>query len=45
MKDNIRAVRNFKKLGADEVAHIRKRSLQGAGLSSGPGPDYCEKQV
>lgn len=44
MADNIRAVRNFKSLTADECADIRKRALVGSGVYSGPTLEYWKKK-
>jgi predicted aldo/keto reductase-like oxidoreductase len=43
MEDNIRAVQNFKKLTAEEMANVRKRALAGAGVVAGPALEYWKK--
>ncbi|MBN9663228.1 MAG: aldo/keto reductase [Acidobacteria bacterium] len=45
MEDNIRAVRNFKKLSAEEIADVRKRALVGSGVYTGPTMEYWKKKV
>jgi aryl-alcohol dehydrogenase-like predicted oxidoreductase len=45
MEDNIRAVRNFKRMTAEEIADVRKRAIAGAGVYTGPTLEYWKKQV
>lgn len=45
MEDNIRAVRNFKKLSAEEVADVRKRAIVGSGVYTGPTMEYWKKKA
>jgi len=45
MEDNIRAVRNFRKMSLEELADVRKRALTGAGVYSGPAMEYWKKRV
>ena len=44
MEDNIRAVRNFQKMTAVEIADVRQRALLGAGVYSGPTLEYWKKK-
>ncbi len=43
MEDNIRAVRNFKKMTPEEIADIRKRAILGTGVYTGPTLEYWKK--
>lgn len=43
MEDNIRAVQNFKKMTAEEVADVQKRSLIGQGVYAGAKMEYWKK--
>lgn len=45
MEDNIRAVRNFKKLTAEEIADVRKRAIVGTGVYTGPTMEYWKKKA
>jgi len=45
MEDNIRAIRNFRKLTAEEMADVRKRALVGPGVSAGPAMEYYKKKA
>lgn len=45
MEDNIRTVRNFEKMTADEIADVRKRAAIGAGVYSGPALEYWKKKA
>lgn len=45
MEDNIRAVQNFKKMTAEEIADVRKRAGVGAGVYTGPTMEYWKKKV
>jgi predicted aldo/keto reductase-like oxidoreductase len=43
MEDNIRTVRNFRKMTPDEIADVRKRAVAGAGVYTGPTMEYWKK--
>lgn len=43
MEDNIRAVQNFKKMTAEEIADVQKRSLMGQGVYAGAKMEYWKK--
>jgi aryl-alcohol dehydrogenase-like predicted oxidoreductase len=45
MADNIRAVRNFRKMSPEESAAIRKRAIVGQGVYTGPTLEYWKKKV
>jgi aryl-alcohol dehydrogenase-like predicted oxidoreductase len=45
MEDNIRAVRNFKRMTAEEIADVRKRAITGAGVYTGPTLEYWKKKT
>jgi predicted aldo/keto reductase-like oxidoreductase len=45
MEDNIRAVQNFKKMTAEEIADVQKRSLIGQGVYAGAKMEYWKKNV
>lgn len=45
MEDNIRTVRDFKKMTAEEIADARKRAVVGAGVSSGAALEYWKKKA
>jgi uncharacterized protein len=45
MEDNIRAVANFKKMTAAEIADVRKRALVGTGVYSGASMEYWKKKA
>ena len=45
MEDNIRAVQNFKKMSAEEIADVRKRAVVGAGVYTGPTMEYWKKKA
>jgi predicted aldo/keto reductase-like oxidoreductase len=45
MEDNIRAVQNFQKMRAEEIADVRKRAAVGAGVYTGPTFEYWKKKV
>jgi hypothetical protein len=40
MEDNIRAVRNFKKMTPEEIADVQKRSVIGSGVYTGVTMEY-----
>jgi uncharacterized protein len=44
MEDNIRAVRNFKKMTAEEMADVRKRAIVGSGVYAGATLEYWKKK-
>ena len=43
MEDNIRTVQNFKKMTAEEIADVQKRSLLGQGVYAGAKMEYWKK--
>ncbi len=43
MEDNIRAVQKFKKMTAEEIADVQKRSLIGQGVYAGAKMEYWKK--
>jgi predicted aldo/keto reductase-like oxidoreductase len=43
MEDNIRAVQNFRKLTAEEMADVRKRAVMGSGVLIGHALEYWKK--
>lgn len=45
MEDNIRAVQNFKKMTAEEIADVRKRAVVGSGVYSGPTMEYWKRKA
>ena len=45
MEDNIRTVRNFKKMTADEIADVRKRAIVGTGVYTGSRLEYWKKKA
>lgn len=45
MEDNIRAVRNFRKMTASEIADVRKRAIAGQGVYTGPVLEYWKKKA
>jgi predicted aldo/keto reductase-like oxidoreductase len=45
MEDNVRAVRDFRKMSPDEMEDVRKRALVGAGVQTGPGLEYWKKRA
>jgi hypothetical protein len=45
MEDNIRAVRGFQKMTAEEIADVRKRAVAGAGVYAGPALEYWKKKA
>lgn len=45
MEDNIRAVQNFKRMTAEEIADVRKRAITGAGVYTGPTLEYWKKKT
>src|SRR2546421_2138278 len=45
MEDNIRAVRNFRRMTPDEIADVRERAVVGAGVHSGPTLEYWKKKI
>lgn len=45
MEDNIRTVRNFRKLSAEQIADIRKRAIVGSGVYTGPTMEYWKKKA
>ena len=44
MEDNIRAVQEFKKMTAEEMADVRKRAIAGAGVYTGSTLEYWKKK-
>jgi uncharacterized protein len=45
MEDNIRTVRNFKRMTPEEIADVRKRAIAGAGVYTGPTLEYWKKKA
>ena len=45
MEDNIRAVRNLRKMTPDEIADVRKRAVVGQGVQTGPTMEYWKKEA
>ena len=45
MEDNIRTVQNFRKMTAEEIGDVQKRSLVGAGVYAGVTMEYWKKKV
>ena len=45
MEDNIRAVRNFRKMTPEECAAVRKRAVSGQGVYTGPTLEYWKKKA
>jgi len=45
MEDNIRAVRNLRKMTPEEIADVRKRAVVGAGVYTGPTMEYWKKKA
>ena len=45
MEDNIRTVRNFRKMTLEESEDVRKRALVGSGVQTGPGLEYWKKKA
>jgi uncharacterized protein len=45
MEDNVRAVRDFRKLTPEEMADVRKRSGAGVGAQTGPTMEYWKKKA
>ena len=45
MEDNIRAVQNFKKMTAEEIADVRKRAVIGSGVYTGTTMEYWKRKV
>jgi len=45
MEDNIRTVRNFRKMTLEEIEDVRKRALVGSGVQTGPGLEYWKKKA
>jgi predicted aldo/keto reductase-like oxidoreductase len=45
MEDNVRTVKNLKKMTTEEMADTRKRALAGLGAHSGPTLEYWKKKV
>ncbi len=45
MEDNIRTVRNFKKMTPEEIADVRKRAIAGSGVYTGPTLEYWKKKA
>lgn len=44
MEDNIRAVRNFRRMTPEEMADVRKRAVVGSGVYTGPTLEYWKKK-
>jgi predicted aldo/keto reductase-like oxidoreductase len=45
MEDNIRAVRNFKPMRAEQMETTRKRAISGSGVYSGPSLEYWKRKA
>lgn len=45
MEDNIRAVRNFQPMSAEQMETTRKRAISGSGVYSGPSLEYWKRKV
>lgn len=45
MEDNIRAVRNFRKMTSAEIDGVRKRAVAGSGVYTGSTLEYWKKKV
>jgi hypothetical protein len=45
MEDNIRAVTNFRKMSAVEIADVRKRAIVGSGVYTGPTLEYWKRKA
>lgn len=45
MEDNIRAVRNFKPMTAEQIEATRKRAIVGSGVYTGPTLEYWKKKA
>jgi predicted aldo/keto reductase-like oxidoreductase len=45
MEDNIRTVRDSKKMTPEEIADVRKRAVAGAGVYTGPTLEYWKKKA
>lgn len=45
MEDNIRAVRDLRKMTPEEMADVRKRAVVGAGVYTGPALEYWKKKT
>jgi hypothetical protein len=45
MEDNIRTVRNFRKMTAEEIADVRKRAIAGSGVYAGTALEYWKKKA
>jgi uncharacterized protein len=45
MEDNLRAVQNFKKMTAEEIVDVQKRSLIGQGVYAGAKMEYWKKNA
>jgi predicted aldo/keto reductase-like oxidoreductase len=45
MEDNIRTVRNFRKMTPEEIADVRKRAVAGAGVYTGPTLEYWKRKA
>ncbi|MGJ5820245.1 aldo/keto reductase [Paludibaculum fermentans] len=45
MEDNIRAVRNFRKMTPEEISDVRKRAIVGSGVYTGPTLEYWKKRI
>jgi hypothetical protein len=44
MDDNIRTVRDFRKMTPEEMVDVRKRAIAGAGVYSGTTLEYWKKK-
>jgi hypothetical protein len=44
MEDNIRAVRDLRRMTPDEIARVRARAVGGAGVHTGPTLEYWKKK-
>jgi len=45
MADNIRAVREFKRMSPEEIAAVRKKAVTGNGVYTGPAMEYWKKNA
>jgi predicted aldo/keto reductase-like oxidoreductase len=45
MEDNIRAVREFRRMTHDEIADVQERAVIGAGVQTGPMMEHWKKKT
>ncbi len=45
MEDNIRTVRNLRKMTAEEIGDVRRRARVGLGVQTGPAMEYWKKKA